>query len=95
MGTTLKRGGLDPDDFANSMAEAMEVALNQLLFDEGKPTVPTDDTEEVRDRRIMFVAIARGIIDHLVANEDAFTIRRHDDDSELLQHNVRIKGSTP
>lgn len=94
MATTLKRGGLNPADFAGSMAEAMEVALNQLLSTEGKPTVPTDGTdEEVRDRRIMFVAIARGIIDHLVDNEDAFTIRRHDNEAELPQHNVRIMKS--
>lgn len=94
MGTTLKRGGVLPAEFAGSMAEAMEVALNQLLSDTGKPTVPTDDSDEVRDRRILFVAIARGVIDHLVDNEDAFTIRRQDDDTvELAQHNVRIERS--
>jgi hypothetical protein len=76
------------------MAEAMEVALNQLLSATGKPTVPTDDSDEVRDRRILFVAIARGVIDHLVDNEDAFTIRRQDDDTvELAEHNVRIEKS--
>lgn len=94
MGTTLKRGGVLPAEFAGSMAEAMEVALNQLLSATGKPTVPTDDSDEVRDRRILFVAIARGVIDHLVENEDAFTIRRQDDDTvELAQHNVRIERS--
>jgi hypothetical protein len=93
MANTLKRGGVDPTSFANSMAEAMEVALNDLLSDQGKPTVPTDDSDETRDRRILFVAIARGVIDHLVANEDAFTIRRQDDNSELPQHNVRIAKS--
>jgi len=94
MADTLKRGGLDPTAFADSMAEAIEVALNQLLSAEGKPTVSTDgDSEEVRDRRILFVAIARGVINHLVDNEDAFTIRRHDDNTELPQHNVRIARS--
>jgi hypothetical protein len=94
MGTTLKRGGVLPTEFAGSMAEAMEVALNQLLSATGKPTVPTDDSDEVRDRRILFVAIARGVIDHLVDNEDAFTIRRQDDDTvELAEHNVRIEKS--
>lgn len=94
MGTTLKPGGVVPSEFAGSMAEAMEVALNQLLSATGKPTVPTDDSDEVRDRRILFVAIARGVIDHLVDNEDAFTIRRQDDDTvELAQHNVRIEKS--
>ena len=96
MGDKLKAGGLGaeshvgiPPEFAGSMAKAMEDALNSLLAAEGKPTVPTDNTAEVRDRRIMFLAIARGVVDHLVANEDAFTIRR-DDDTVRPEHNVRI-----
>lgn len=92
MDTTLKRGGLDPTSFADSMAEAIETALNDLLAAEGKPTVPTDDSPETRDRRILFVAISRGVINHLVNNEDAFTIRR-DDDTERPNHNVRIARS--
>lgn len=93
MANTLRRGGLNPTDFADSMAEAIEIKLNQLLAAEGKPTLPTDDSDEVRDRRILFVAIAHGVINHLVDNEDAFTIRRQDDDTELSQHNVRIARS--
>lgn len=93
MASTLKRGGLDPVSFANSMAEAIEQALNDLLAATGKPTVDTADSDETRDRRILFVAISRGVIDHLVENEDAFTIRREDDDTEIAQHNVRIAGS--
>ncbi|HEY5955636.1 MAG TPA: hypothetical protein VIV60_03740 [Polyangiaceae bacterium] len=97
MGDKLKPGGLgdadDPSDFpnafANSMAKAMEDALNDLLDDEDKPTLPTDNSPETRDRRLMFVAIARGIVNHLVANEAAFTIRR-DDDTVRSDHNVRI-----
>ena len=91
MQPTLTAGGLDA--FSGSMAEAMEDALNELLSDEGKPTVPTDNTPETRDRRIMFVAIARGIVKHLVENQAAFTIRR-DDESELDNHNVHIAGSS-
>jgi hypothetical protein len=74
------------------MAQEMENALNEVLTNEGKPTVPTDNSAETRDRRIMFVAIARGVVRHLVENEDAFTIRRHDDNTELSQHNVVILG---
>ena len=77
MGNKLKPGGLGsaaavgtPGEFANSMAKAMEDALNALLASEGKPTVPTDNSPETRDRRIMFLAIARGVVDHLVANEE-------------------------
>ena len=100
MGDTLKPGGLGlsvhdggtstiPSAFANSMAQAMEDALNDLLGQEGKPTLPTENTTETRDRRLMFVAIARGIVSHLTANEDAFSIRDNDGD-ELSQHHVRI-----
>lgn len=82
MGDELKPGGLGspsvvgtPSEFANSMAAAMETALNQLLADEGKPQVPTDNSPETRDRRIMFVAIAQGVVEHLVENQDAFKVR--------------------
>ena len=97
MGDKLKAGGLgaanDPLDFPNafagSMAKAMEDALNDLLIEEGRPEVPTENTTETRDRRIMFVAIARGIVKHLTDNEAAFTIHR-DDGTLLTNHNVHI-----
>jgi hypothetical protein len=79
----LKRGALgsiaDPSDvpseFASSMARAMEIALNQFLTGEGKDAVPIDNTAESRDRRILFLAISKGIIDHLAANQAAFQIQ--------------------
>lgn len=81
MGNTLKPGGLGaasvigtPAEFADSMAAAMEAALNNLLVQEQKPPVPTDNSAETRDRRTMFLAIAQGIVNHLVANQDAFVI---------------------
>ena len=100
MGNQLKAGGLGdsipdggvegiPAAFAGSMAKAMEDALNELLNAEGKPTVPTENTTETRDRRIMFVAIARGIVNHLTAHQTAFTIHR-DDGTLLANHNVHI-----
>jgi hypothetical protein len=97
MGNQLKAGGLGvksdtsavPSAFASSMAKAMEDALNTLLDAEGHPRVPVDNTPESRDRRLMFVAIAQGVVNHLVANEDAFRIRR-DDGTVLSNHNVRI-----
>lgn len=100
MGNKLKAGGLGlsipdggvegiPPEFAGSLAQAMEDALNELLQDEDKPQVPTENTTETRDRRIMFVAIARGIVKHLTDNEAAFTIHR-DDDTLLSNHNVHI-----
>ena len=82
MGDTLKRGSLgsknDPSpvplEFAGSMAKAMEDALNHFLILEGKDPAPIDNSAESRDRRILFLAISKGIIDHLVANETALKI---------------------
>src|SRR5437763_357513 len=78
----LKPGGLGspadpaiPPAFADSMAAAMESALNALLASEGNPTVPVDNPPESRDRRIMVLAIAQGVVNHLAQNADAFRIR--------------------
>ena len=92
MGNTLIPGAQVPG-FANSMAAAMEAALNNLLDGVGRPRVPTDNSDETRDRRVMFLAIAQGIVNHLVANQDAFTIV-DDDEHTLDNHHVRI-GHTP
>jgi hypothetical protein len=74
MGSNLIAGGVDPGSFAGSMAEAIEKAFSALLVSQGKDALPTADTQETRDRRTLFVAIARGVIDHLQANEDAFKV---------------------
>jgi hypothetical protein len=82
MANQLKRGALGlstnpsaiPSEFAGSMARAIEAALNFYLTGEGKQAVPADNTTESRDRRIMFLAIAKGVIDHLTSNEGAFRI---------------------
>jgi hypothetical protein len=83
MANTLRAGGLGnpspargkPPAFAGSMAEAMENALNELLDEAGMPTFDVDDNSpETRDRRRLFVAIARGIVRHLDDNDAAFVI---------------------
>lgn len=83
----LKAGELD--DFANSMARAMETALNNVLVAEGKPALPTDNSAETRDRRTLFVAIAQGVVNHLVANPDAFVVTA-DNGTTLGNHKIRI-----
>ncbi len=55
----------------NSMAAAIERQLNNLLAD----PLPTDDSPEARDRRRMFAAIARGVIEHLAGNPDALKVQ--------------------
>lgn len=89
MGDQLKAGGLD--DFAGSMAEAMDLALNAALVAEDKPPLDMTDSAEARDRRTLFVAIAQGVVNHLVANHDAFDVTQNDGLTELANHRVVIR----
>jgi hypothetical protein len=62
-------------NFAGSMAEAIEQALDQTLIEAGFPPMPdpsTADKNDLNNRRILFLAIARGVINYLNQNEDAF-----------------------
>jgi hypothetical protein len=64
-----------PGDFANSMAEAMEDAFNELLGNDGMKTFTvTNNSKESRDRRRLFVAIALGMVRHLKSNADGLQI---------------------
>jgi len=63
----IKPGSLD--DFAFSMAADMEAELNAMLVADGLPALPMDDTPDRRDRRRLFVAIARGVVRHLKSHE--------------------------
>jgi hypothetical protein len=71
----LNGGGSDPVDFAGTMAEAIETELNFLLHHDGKTELPADgSTDAAKDRRRFIAAIARGVIDHLRDNPDAFQV---------------------
>jgi hypothetical protein len=70
----LSGGHSDPTRFADSMAAAIEDELNKLLDEEGKQTLPPDDTEVARDRRRFIAAISRGVIRHMKENPDAFVV---------------------
>jgi hypothetical protein len=75
VGNTLKPGNMNPDDLVNSMAELIDTEFDQLLRDDGLQGLSFDMTDRmVRDRRRLFVAIARGVVKHLVANADAFSV---------------------
>ncbi len=63
------------DDFADSMAREIELALNAVRAEEGMDPLPAGD----RDRRILFIAIARGVINHLQIKNQAFEIQYQDD----------------
>ena len=84
MADELTAGGTVFAPGENSMAAAIERQLNDLLDDAGLDRLPTDNTREARDRRRMFAAIARGVIEHLAANPTALRIvmtsAPHDED---------------
>lgn len=64
-----------PGDFAGSMAAAMEQALNDLLIADGLPELEmNDNSRETRDRRRLFVAIARGVVRHLAEQSSAVKV---------------------
>jgi hypothetical protein len=77
----IKPGNFVDDDitdytsFTGSMADEMDKALNALLVTDGMPALSMDPTDpDVRHRRRLFVAIARGVAQHLIDREDAFKI---------------------
>jgi hypothetical protein len=64
-----------PAEFAGSVAEAMENALNDALSVDGIKTFAVNtNAQDARDRRRMFVAIAEGLVKYLKHNTDAFQI---------------------
>jgi hypothetical protein len=94
----LKPGGLGskadtadrPADFADSMAELMEQELNTLLIGEDRPPLVMDNSSESRDRRLLFVAIARGIVRHLDAQADAFEVEGIDADAGSPEIDIHV-----
>ncbi len=97
MAEFLKAGGLGsasdsgiPADFAGSMAKEIEDALNALLVSEGRDPVSTENTTATRDRRMMFVAIAQGVVNHLVKNNEAFVVRRRTDNTDVNNRRIDI-----
>jgi hypothetical protein len=64
-----------PPEFAGSTTEAMENALNDALsVNEIKTFVVNTNSQDARDRRRMFVAIAVGMVEYLKHNTDALQI---------------------
>jgi biotin synthase-related radical SAM superfamily protein len=64
-----------PLEFAGSMAEAIENALNSALSADGMKTFAVNtNSQEARDRRRLFVAVAVGVVAYLKHNTNALTI---------------------
>jgi hypothetical protein len=55
-----------------SMAEAMDKALDKLMTDAKKPALKQD--QEATDRRMLFIAIAQGVIGHLKQEQSSLTV---------------------
>ena len=75
MGATGEEGVMPPP-FADSMAARIESELNSILFGEGRDQFdPDDNTADARDRRMLFVAIARGVVQYIADNPGAFHLK--------------------
>ena len=70
MATQLYAGTLA--DFNDSMAQAIEDALNALTG-----PLPTAPQQVVDDRRKLFIAISQGVINHLASKQAALQIHFH------------------
>lgn len=65
----LKAGSIH--DVANSMAQAMEDAFRE----EWPNAMGQNEPPEINlQMRLLFVAVAKGVVRHLVANNGAFTV---------------------
>jgi hypothetical protein len=76
-GTIDAAGNLE----AGSMAKAIDDALAVL--------VPVKPGEDPRGRRKLALAVAQGVVNHLVANEDAFVVNVADGGA-AIDRTVRI-----
>ena len=85
-----------PGEFAGSMAAAMEEALNALLVADGLPELElNDNSKETRDRRRLFVAIARGVVRHLSERSDSLKIAVPDlpGPTRTVSPNIEVTGT--
>ena len=65
----LKAGTVD--EIAGTMVQAMENAMEQLWLAEKGENLPEAGSD---DRRLLFAAIAQGVVRHLADNPDAFDV---------------------
>jgi hypothetical protein len=61
----------DASLFEDSMADEIEKAYSAVLAENGKAPLPTADS---LDRRMLFIAISRGVINHLQKKQLAITV---------------------
>jgi hypothetical protein len=100
MPDALKPGGMGavgsdlnamPTDFAGSMAAEIEDALHRLLGDDGIHAFDQDtNSSDARDRRRLLVAIAQGVVGHIVRHVGAIQVSVVDEFGNTLTGNVTI-----
>lgn len=71
MGADNQLYGGAVNDFADSMAQEIENAYNAVLAENGRPALPDADK---KDRRMLFIAISRGVINHLNKKQKAISV---------------------
>lgn len=82
--------------FAGSMADAMEKAMDDLLFADKGIHLPAADTEERKDRRRLFIAIAAGVINHLAAHDGAIEVTvHHGSTDETVGAVIHVQAAPP
>ena len=74
MADQLYAGTLADFDLTDNMARAIEDAYRQARIDVGI-TQPLPSGSNAQDMRLLFLAIARGVINHLAAHPNAFEVR--------------------
>ena len=60
--------------FASPNEDTMAAAIERRVRELMQTPLPTDDTPEARDRRVLFAGIARGVVDHLIAHPEALKV---------------------
>jgi hypothetical protein len=81
-----------PPEFRNSMAAAIEAALNHVLANEGRdPLNVHDNSPETRERRLLFCAIAQGVVTYLHENADAFRVHLQFVDTQVVGATIEIR----
>ena len=76
-------------EFADSMANEIEQAYQAVLAEEEKDPLPSQNKE---DRRMLFIAIARGVINHLAKKQKAFQIQLPaNPDNALVTPALKVK----
>jgi hypothetical protein len=82
---------LVPADFANTLASTIENALLQLFLNDGLNKFDIDtNSREARDRRRILIAIAHGVVRHLVDNAGAFQVTGTDSLGQPISASLSI-----